>query len=139
MTLIVDKVRTSGNSSTKKFKELNLNNHSNVIYFGGGPAKKIREKSKSKTLSFNGYLQKFRFEGMDVLENALSNTKGFSGTEVNSISSSNTNLIDAQMNCKQPDDVSGDCSNDDDDSEICATSTPTPTGKDYLTNISFRN
>ncbi|PFX18367.1 hypothetical protein AWC38_SpisGene17267 [Stylophora pistillata] len=66
---------------------------------------------------------------MDVLENALSNTNGFSSTEVNRVSSVNINLIDAEMNCEPDDPSSGDCTSDDDDSEMCTTSTPTPTAE----------
>lgn len=69
------------NANFSMFTTLNLNNQSNLIYFGGGPSMDLRF-AKAKRLSFKGYLQKLRFEGFNVLENALQNKDGFSHTGV---------------------------------------------------------
>ena len=73
------------NANSSKFTTLDLNNQSNFIYFGGGPSRELRF-AKAKRLLFKGYLQKFRFEGVSVIENALQNKDGFSQTGVMNIS-----------------------------------------------------
>ena len=119
MTLIVDEKRASGNSS-KTFKTLNLNNHSAVIYFGGGPEKKLHF-AKSKTLSFKGYFRKFRFEGKNILDNALEKKNGFSETGVHKMVEHNVLLQSAEKKCEENTVASGCSPVDDDDSDSCTT------------------
>lgn len=111
------------NANSSKFTTLNLNNQSNFIYFGGGPSTELRF-AKAKRLSFKGFLQKFRFEGVNVLENALKTKDGFSHTGVMRIYPNNLLFGQAKEKCE----VWGSgCSPSEDDSDNCNPSTPPPT------------
>lgn len=126
LTVIIDRGETgkyNGNSS--EYVTLNLNNQSNVIYFGGGPSRVLRF-AEAKSLFFEGYLQKFRFEGDSVLENALENKKGFSQTGVREIWRVNSLLQAAVKKCQA--EGSG-CSPSEDDSDSCNPSTTSTAGK----------
>jgi len=111
------------NANSSKFTTLNLNNQSNVIYFGGGPSRELRF-AKAKRLSFKGFLQKFRFEGVGVLENALQNKDGFSQTRVRNIFPNNVLFRQAKDKCEA---WGSGCSPSEDDSDNCSPSTPPPT------------
>lgn len=111
------------NANSSKFTTLNLNNQSNVIYFGGGPSRELRF-AKAKRLSFKGFLQKFRFEGVGVLENALQNKDGFSETRVRNIFPNNVLFRQAKDKCEA---WGSGCSPSEDDSDNCSPSTPPPT------------
>lgn len=111
------------NANSSKFTTLNLNNQSNVIYFGGGPSRELRF-AKAKRLSFKGFLQKFRFEGVGVLENALQNKDGFSQTRVRNIFPNNVLFRQAKDKCEA---WGSGCSPSEDDSDNCSPSTSPPT------------
>ena len=80
--------------------------------------------AKAKSLLFKGYLQKFRFKGVSVIENALDNKDGFSQTGV--IITSPYNVLYGQAKDKCEDWGSG-CSPSEDDSDNCNPTTPRPT------------
>ena len=124
LTAMIDLGR-SGTSiaNSSKFSTINLNNQSNVIYFGGGPSRELRF-AKAKRLSFKGFLQKFRFEGVSVLENALQNKDGFSQTRVMNIFPNNVLFRQAKDKCEA---WGSGCSPSEDDSDNCNPSTPPPT------------
>lgn len=111
------------NANSSKFTTLNLNNQSNVIYFGGGPSRELRF-AKAKRLSFKGFLQKFRFEGVGVLENALQNKDGFSETRARNIFPNNVLFRQAKDKCEA---WGSGCSPSEDDSDNCSPSAPPPT------------
>lgn len=126
LTVIIDQGESgkyTGNSS--EYVTLNLNNQSNVIYFGGGPSRVLRF-AKAKNLLFEGFLQKFRFEGIGVLENALQNKNGFSETRVMEIWPNNVLLQEAKNKCQAG---GSGCSPSEDDSDNCNPSLPPATSK----------
>ena len=111
------------NANSSKFTTLNLNNQSNFIYFGGGPSGELRF-AKAKRLLFKGYLQKFRFEGVSVIENAVRTKNGFTQTGVIDISPYNVLFGQAKEKCEV---WESGCSPSEDDSGNCNPSTPPPT------------
>ena len=124
------------NANSSKFTTLNLNNRTNFIYFGGVPSMEL-PFAKAKRLSFKGFLQKFRFEGVSVLENALQNKDGFSHTRegahglrtgVIKILSINVLFRQAKEKCEA---WGSGCSPSEDDSDNCNPSTPPPTTSEY--------
>ena len=121
LTAVIDLGKSGTyNANSSNFTTLNLNNQS-VIYFGGGPSMELRF-AKAKT--FKGFLQKFRFEGVSVLENALGNKDGFSQTGVIKIVPYNILFRQAKGKCE---DWGSGCSPSEDDSDNCNPSTPPPT------------
>ena len=108
------------NANSSNFTTLSLNNQSNFVYFGGGPSRELRF-AKAKRLLFKDY-QKFRFEGVSVLENALQNKDGFSQTGVMNISPYNVLFRLAKHKCEVW--GSGYSSSEDDSDNQ---STPPPT------------
>ena len=83
--------------------------------------------AKAKKLSFKGYLQKFRFEGVSVIENALQNKDGFSQTGVMNISPYDVLFGQAKYKCE---DWGSEGSPSEDDSDnYNSTTTPPTTSK----------
>ena len=80
--------------------------------------------AKAKSLLFKGYLQKFRFKGVSVIENALDNKDGFSQTGVMIISPYNVLYGQAKDKCE---DWGSEGSPSEDDSDNCNPTTPRPT------------
>ena len=104
-----------------KLLTLNLNNQSNVIYYGGGPEEALRY-AQARTLSFNGFLKGVKFEEFNVIDNALKNEHGFSISDSDGVPQafpSNMLLRSVEGQCS---DASG-CSPSEDDSDSC---TPSP-------------
>lgn len=121
LTAVIDLGKSGTyNANSSMFTTLNLNNQSNVIYFGGGPSMELRF-AKAKRLSFKGFLQKFRFEGLSVLDNALQNKDGFSHTGVMNIFPNNVLFRQAKDRCQA---WGSGCSPSEDDSDNCNPSTP---------------
>lgn len=84
--------------------------------------------AKAKRLSFKGFLQKLRFEGFNVLENALQNKDGFSHTGVMDITPYNVLFGQAKEKCEAG---GSGCSPSEDDSDNCNPSTLPPTTSEY--------
>lgn len=113
------------NANSKNYTTLNLDNQS--IYFGGVPSMELRF-ARPKRLSFKGYLQKFRFEGFGVLEDALQKRNGFSQTGVVRIWPYNVLFRQAKEKCEA---WGSGCSPSEDDSDNCNPSTSPPTTSEY--------
>ena len=132
LTVILDRGRTGRDTrnSSASHVTLNLNNQSNVIYYGGGPPKELRF-AQAKPLSFRGYLKQFRFEEFQVIDDAFSIDDGFSIADSDGVSRvwpSNMLLQAAESQCR----VEGSgCSPGDDDSDNCAPSPPPTEGERY--------
>ena len=128
LTVILDRGNTgkaTGNASGT-FVTLNLNNQSNVIYYGGAPPEILRS-AKVKPVSFKGFLKQFRFEEFNVLDNALLGDKGFSITDTDRVKrvwpASNWLLHTAESQCKAAEGSTSGCSPSEDDSDSCKPST----------------
>ena len=124
LTVILDRGNTgkaTGNTSGK-FYRLNLNNQSNVIYYGGAPPEVLRS-AKVKSVSFKGVLKQFRFEEFNVLDNALFRDKGFSITGTDRVKrawpGSNWSLYTIESQCKAAEGSTSDCPPSEDDSDSC--------------------
>ena len=122
LTVIIDRDKPAKvtRNSAESHQMLNLNNQSNVIYYGGGPPEVLRF-AQAKPLSFRGFLKQFRFEEFNVLEHALvSKRDGFSISDNYKVTrawSHNFLLHSAEQKCN-PVEGSG-CSPSDDDSDSC--------------------
>ena len=123
LTVILDRGNTgkaTGNTSGK-FYRLNLNNQSNVIYYGGAPPE-VLLPAKVKSVSFKGFLKQFHFEEFNVLDNALLRYKGFSITDTDRVKRawpSNWSLSTFESQCKAAEGSTSDCPPSEDDSDSC--------------------
>ena len=142
LTVILDRGNTgkATANASEKFVTLNLNNQSNVIYYGGAPPEILRS-AKVKPVSFKGFLKQFRFEEFNVLDNALLGDKGFSITGTDRVKRawpSNWSLHTAEVQCKAAEGSTSGCSPSEDDSDSCKPSSIPTEGEITSLLVAFK-